>query len=58
LRGPDFLYYFRSEFFGGNALKLTLTVEVTPEGGLSTQKVEETKVALQELGLNPNIQTK
>lgn len=47
-----------SKFAGGNALKLTLSIEVNPEDGLSTQKVEETRVALQELGLNPDVEFK
>jgi hypothetical protein len=46
-----------SKFAGGQGLRLTLTVEVAPEGGVSSQKIEETKVALQELGLNSDLQT-
>jgi hypothetical protein len=38
-------------------LRLTISVEVSPEGGLSTQKIEETKVALQELGLKSDVET-
>jgi len=44
-----------SKFATGKGLKLTLSVEVAPEGGVSAQKIEETKVALQELGLNPDV---
>ena len=44
-----------SKFATGKGLKLTLAVEVAPEGGVSPQKVEETKVALQELGLDPDV---
>jgi len=44
-----------SKFAGGKGLKLTLSFEVAQEGGISNQKVEETKVALEELGLDPNI---
>ena len=40
-----------SKFAGGKDLKITIQVEVSPEGGVSTQKIEETKVALRELGL-------
>jgi hypothetical protein len=36
-------------------LKLTLSFEVSPEGGVSTQKIEGTKAALRELGLNDDI---
>lgn len=46
-----------SKFAAGSGLKLTLSVEASPEGGVSSQKVEETKVALQELGLNSDIET-
>jgi len=44
-----------SKFVSGQGLKLTLSVEVAPEGGISPQKVEETKVALQELGLMDDV---
>ena len=40
-----------SKFAAGNGLKLKLTVQVAPEGGISKQKIEETKAALRELGL-------
>ena len=30
-------------------------IEVSPESGISMQKMEETKVALRELGLNDNL---
>ena len=44
-----------SKFVSGQGLKLTLNVEVSPEGGVSAQKIEETRVALQELGLNDDV---
>ncbi len=44
-----------SRFAVSKGLKLTLTVEVTQEDGASEQKLEETKVALRELGLNDNV---
>jgi hypothetical protein len=44
-----------SKFVSGQGLKLTLSVEVAPEGGISPQKVEETRVALQELGLTDDV---
>jgi hypothetical protein len=34
---------------------LKLTVEVVPEGGISKQKVEATKGALRELGMNDDL---
>src|SRR6266566_857589 len=36
-------------------IKLTLKVEVAPEEGVSKQKLDETKSALRELGLNDDI---
>ncbi len=44
-----------SKFASGKGLKLTLCVEVSQEGGISTQKIEETKAALRELGLDENV---
>ncbi len=46
-----------SKFASGKGLTLTVTVEAAPEGGVSGQKVEETKVALRELGLEDNVGT-
>jgi len=46
-----------SKFATGKGLRLTLSVEVSPEGGISAQKIEETKVALQELGLKSDVET-
>jgi hypothetical protein len=45
-----------SRFAAGKGLKLTVSLEVSPEGGVSTRKVEETKVALRELGLKDDVQ--
>jgi hypothetical protein len=48
-----------TKFAASQELKLTLKVEVTVEatggGKLSTQKIEETKIALRELGLNDDV---
>ena len=44
-----------SKFAATTGLKLTLRVEVAPTDGVSPQKVEETKVALRELGLNDRL---
>jgi hypothetical protein len=46
-----------SKFAAANGLKLKLTVEVAPEGGISKQKIEETKAALRELGLTDDLST-
>jgi hypothetical protein len=40
-----------SKFAATPGLKITLRVEVSPTEGVSAQKVDETKVALRELGL-------
>jgi hypothetical protein len=44
-----------SKFASARGLKLTVKVEASPEGGVSKQKVEETKAALRELGLNDDL---
>jgi hypothetical protein len=40
-----------SRFVTGSGPKLRVSVEVSPEGGVSKQKVDETRTALRELGL-------
>lgn len=45
-----------SKFSTTAGLKLTLRVEVAPVEGVSSQKVEETKVALRELGLKDTLE--
>jgi hypothetical protein len=47
-----------SRFATGGGLKLTVTVDVDPPGGTTISKVEETKVALRELGLPEEVTTK
>lgn len=44
-----------SRFASDRGLKLTVRFEVTQEGGISKQKVDETKAALRELGLNDDV---
>lgn len=44
-----------SKFAVGKGLKLSLNIEIAPEGGLTIQKVEETKLALRELGLSDEV---
>jgi len=41
-----------SKFATGSGLRVTVKIEIAPEGGVSDQKVEETRSALRELGLN------
>ncbi len=47
-----------SKFASARGLKLTVKVEVAPEGGVSKQKLDETKSALRELGLNDDVSGK
>lgn len=44
-----------SKFASARGLKLTLKVEVASDAGVSKQKIEETKSALRELGLNDDL---
>ncbi|MBD1838873.1 DUF499 domain-containing protein [Coleofasciculus sp. FACHB-501] len=46
-----------SKFSANKDLKLNLKVEVVVNGEISSQRIEETKVALQELGLDSDILT-
>ena len=44
-----------ARFAAANGLKLSLTVEVQPEGGVSKSKITEMKVALRELGMSEDV---
>ncbi len=44
-----------SKFASGKGLKLRLNVEAAPEGGISKQRLEETRAALRELGLDDDL---
>ena len=44
-----------AKFASARGLKLTVKVEATPEGGVSKQKLDETKSALRELGLHDKV---
>ena len=44
-----------SKFAAAKGVKLTVTFEAAPEGGVSKEKVEEAKAALRELGLDSDI---
>ena len=46
-----------SRFVTGSGLKVTVQVEVAPEGGVSKQKADEARSALRELGLNDNLKS-
>jgi hypothetical protein len=43
-----------AKFSAAKGMKLNVSVEILPEGGISKQKIEETKKSLTELGLDPN----
>ncbi len=44
-----------ARFAAAKGLKLTLTVDVHPEDGVSKAKLEETKIALRELGMSEDV---
>ena len=44
-----------SRFATGGGLKLTVSVQIAPPGGTTVSKVEETRVALRELGLPEDV---
>jgi hypothetical protein len=45
-----------SKFVSGKGLKLTIKVEITPENGVTEQQIEETCLALRELGLDDKLE--
>src|SRR5204862_6498327 len=45
-----------AKFSAAKGMKLTVKVEITPEGGVSKQKIDETKKALGELGLQQELE--
>lgn len=44
-----------AKFAVGQGLKLTVNVEVSPDDGISKQKIDETRTSLRELGLNDRL---
>lgn len=44
-----------SKFASARGLKLTVSVEASPEGGVSKQKLDETRSALRDLGLGEDV---
>src|SRR5207249_4319188 len=44
-----------AKFSAAKGMKLTVKVEIAPEGGVSKQKLDETKKALGELGLQQEL---
>jgi len=51
----NFYTFFFTETATTEKLKLTVTFEVSPEGGLAPHKVEEAKALLRELGLDDDV---
>jgi hypothetical protein len=45
-----------SKFAIGRGLKLRVSIEVRPDEGLSSHRIEDTKLALRELGLQDDIE--
>ncbi len=43
---------------GGGKLKINISIEFSEDSGISSQKIEETKVSLQELGLSDDVELK
>ncbi len=46
-----------TKFVKAGSLKLNVSIEATPEDGITDNQVEETKAALRELGINDNVHT-
>lgn len=44
-----------TKFSAGKGLRVTLQLEIAPENGISPQKIEETRIALRELGLSDEV---
>ena len=44
-----------SRFANGGGMKVTVTVDVAPAGGVPNSKIDEMRVALRELGLSETI---
>lgn len=58
LKWMNFYTKVLSRFMNGAGLKLKVDIEVKPEEGITQHKVEQTKIALRELGLNEDIEIK
>jgi hypothetical protein len=46
-----------TKLVSSGSLRLRVSIEATPEGGVSEQQVEETKAALRGLGLEDHVWT-
>lgn len=52
----NFYTKFLAKFAGSPGLKITVKIEASPEDGISEQKIEETRLALRELGLEEDVE--
>src|SRR5581483_5037364 len=55
LKWMNFYNKVLSRFITGGGVKLTLQMEISPEKGISRQKIDEARIALRELGLNEDL---
>jgi hypothetical protein len=55
LKWMNFYNKVLSRFITSGGVKLTLQMEISPEKGISRQKIDETRIALRELGLNDDL---
>jgi hypothetical protein len=46
-----------ARFAAGSDLRLSVTFHVSPKGGVSPERANETRSALRELGLNDEVQS-
>jgi hypothetical protein len=58
MKWMNFYTKILSKFASTRGLKLTLKVELGPQGGVSQQSLDEMKSALRELGLNDDVSPK
>ncbi len=55
LKWMNFYSKVLTRFITDGGVKLTLQMEISPEKGISRQKIDEARIALRELGLNENL---
>ena len=56
LKWMNFYSKVLTRFITDGGVKLTLQMEISPEKGISRQKIDEARIALRELGLNDDLQ--
>lgn len=55
LKWMNFYSKVLTRFITDGGVKLTLQMEISPEKGISRQKIDEARIALRELGLNEDL---